>query len=170
MFGGTSAYVHPSASNANRHRAKDNLQRLSERLLYVTADFASGLCDTVQDYSGCDNVYRIDIVQASIRGVPVTAGRTDHAYYTISIPQLPVSSISQNQFNGRLLFPLKEQDNVYTFGDGVAVWQSMQTPKHLKELNIRVFKPDNQLADATECSSIQLIFKLYLDISSVQIF
>lgn len=142
---------------------EDEPDRIRTSTLVVAKTGFTEDAEFLTQFSTLKGVKRMDLVSATIRGVPVTAGRSDYAWYTITFNAFRVNTVGSGRNQGAITIPLVGQDTDVSYGSSFIVVQT-QVPFDLYSFETTVKKPDGSKVGSSEIDSIVLTFRVYQDL------
>lgn len=108
-------------------------------------------------------VVRVELVDYKITGVPTTAGAPNYEYFRLDASSMGSDSISNDGQSSGLVLHLNGARTFVTYSPARPI-ADREVPVQLKEVNIRLTKPDGQRAlIGTDYTGIYLTFKVTQD-------
>lgn len=145
--------------------AENHRFHIEEVVLTRTTSDGSVSEFTAKFGSALNNVIRIELVEYSITGVPVTGTTPDYPYFRVALDRMDASGYSNAGVgSGLFLFTAASGPNehvVYSPPRNVKIYKS---PIELRETRVVVSLPDNTLATSgVDLTGLHLVLRVWRD-------
>ena len=114
-----------------------------------------------------DQIVKVELVEYSLTGVPVTGTTPDYPYFRLDLGQLESDSYTNAQGSGLFLFTAANGPNEHKTYSPPRLVKLMDSPTRLRDLRVRVSLPNNTTAvSGTDITGVYLVFRVWQDLNS----
>lgn len=143
-----------------------NRLRIQDVVVVVTGSEAPQVVKRIG--APVSHVIQIELVEASIAGVPLTGGVPNYDYLSVKLENFGYDSVWTAAGNDGLpVFVLGERTS-HKYTDRVLV--QSESPAVMRDVRIALSKPDGTIATSSDFSTLMLVFRVTYDLDARRVY